>query len=65
MKGDLIVNLLKYIELIGAVELLIFINILVSSRKDIIIIERKENFNYKNQKNFLNMQSTKHMFLQT
>lgn len=55
MKGDLIVNLLKYIELIVAVDLLIFINILVSSRKDIIIIERKENLNYKNQKNFLNM----------
>ena len=55
MKGDLIVNLLNYIELIGAVELLIFINILFSSRKDIIIIERKENLNYKNQKNFLNM----------
>lgn len=58
-------NLFNSIVFIGAVDLLIFINILVSSRKDIIIIERKENFNYKNQKNFLNMQSTKHMFLQT
>ncbi|WP_270545610.1 hypothetical protein [Clostridium butyricum] len=56
-------NLFNSIVFIGAVDLLIFINILVSSRKDIIIIERKENFNYKNQKNFLNMQSTKHMFL--
>lgn len=40
-------NLFNSIGFIGAVELLIFI-ILVSSRKDIIIIERKENLNYKN-----------------
>ncbi|WP_321994635.1 hypothetical protein [Clostridium butyricum] len=45
-------NLFNSIGFIGAVDLLIFINILVSSRKDIIIIERKENLNYKNQKIF-------------